>query len=63
MYKTSASLEDAGNEIGRLRAFTPGWLERESVFLHMEYKYLYAVLKAGLYERFYEDLRTTLIPF
>lgn len=63
MYKTSVSLDKTGHEIGRLRAFTPGWLERESVFLHMEYKYLYAMLKAGLHDRFYEDAKTALIPF
>lgn len=63
MYKTSGSLTDAGNDIGRLRAFTPGWLERESVFLHMEYKFLYAQLQAGLYDQFFEDMKTALIPF
>lgn len=63
MYKTSVSLEESSTEIGRLRAFTPGWLEREAVFLHMEYKYLYAMLQAGLYRQFFEDIRTMLVPF
>lgn len=63
MYKTSVSLEDSSPEIGRLRAFTPGWLEREAVFLHMEYKYLYAMLRAGLYEQFFSDITTMLVPF
>ena len=63
MYKTSVPLGDTSGEVGRLKAFTPGWLEREAVFLHMEYKYLYSMLEAGLYEQFYDDLRTTLIPF
>ncbi|OPJ65014.1 cellobiose phosphorylase [Clostridium oryzae] len=63
MYKTSVSLENLPNEIGRLRAFTPGWLERESIFLHMEYKYLLAMLKAGLYDEFYKDIETALVPF
>lgn len=63
MYKTSVSLEGESDEIGRMRAFTPGWLERESIFLHMSYKYLLSVLKAGLYEPFFEELRTSLIPF
>lgn len=52
MYKTSVSLDGESQEIGRIRAFTPGWLERESVFLHMSYKYLLALLKSGLYEQF-----------
>src|SRR5699024_6245089 len=38
-------------------------LENESIFLHMEYKYLLEILKAGLYEEFYEDIETMLIPF
>ncbi len=63
MYKTSAPLEGESPEIGRLRAFTPGWLERESVFLHMEYKYLLSLLTSGLYEEFYSDIQTALIPF
>ena len=63
MYKVNASLEDQPHEIGRARAFTPGWLENESIWLHMEYKYLLEVLKAGLYEEFYEDYRDALIPF
>lgn len=63
MYKTSVSLEEESHEIGRIRAFTPGWQERESVFLHMSYKYLLAVLKAGLYEEFFRDLETSLVPF
>jgi hypothetical protein len=50
-------------ENGRIRAFTPGWLERESIFLHMEYKYLYGMQTAGLWESFYEELVNTLIPF
>lgn len=63
MYKTSAPLAGTSDEIGRIKAFTPGWLEREAVFLHMEYKYLYAMLRAGLYEQFYEDIKTMLVPF
>jgi hypothetical protein len=63
MYKTSAPMENTSFEVGRLLAFTPGWLEREAIFLHMEYKYLYAMLKAGLYEEFYEDIKTMLVPY
>jgi hypothetical protein len=63
MYKVNASLEKQSHEIGRARAFTPGWLENESIWLHMEYKYLLEVLKAGLYEEFFDDFSTVLIPF
>jgi len=57
-YQTSVSLEAFDNEIGRIRAFTPGWLERESNFLHMTYKYLLGLFKAGLYEEFYREIQT-----
>jgi hypothetical protein len=63
MYKTSAPLDDEAIEIGRIRAFTPGWLERESVFLHMTYKYLLGLLKAGAYEAYMEAMASNLIPF
>jgi hypothetical protein len=63
MYQTSVSLEAESNEIGRMRAFTPGWLERESNFLHMTYKYLLAILKSGLYDQYYGELKTSLVPF
>lgn len=63
MYKTSESIEGISMENGRVRAFTPGWLERESVFLHMEYKYFLGMLKAGLYDRFYEAIQDALIPY
>ncbi len=63
MYKVTAALADMPEEIGRCRVFTPGWLENESIWLHMEYKYLLEVLSAGLCEEFYDDFRKALIPF
>ncbi|MCD4687403.1 MAG: cellobiose phosphorylase [Anaerolineae bacterium] len=63
MYKVNAPLGDQPTDIGRARAFTPGWLENESIWLHMEYKYLLALLKAKLFEAFYADFRNVLVPF
>jgi len=63
MYKTSVPIGHISMENGRIRAFTAGWLERESIFLHMEYKYLLSMLRAGLYEQFYEDIKSAMIPF
>ncbi len=63
MYKVNASLAGQPASIGRARAFTPGWLENESIWLHMEYKYLLEVLKAGLSPEFFEDFQRVLIPF
>ncbi len=61
MYKTSVPLDEMPYDIGRIRAFTPGWLERESNFLHMSYKYLLETLKNGLYEEFLSDSETMLV--
>ena len=63
MYKVNAPLSKMSYEIGRCRAFSPGWLENESIWLHMEYKYLLEVLKSGLYEQYFEDLKTMGVPF
>lgn len=63
MYKVNASLQNASYELGRARAFTPGWLENESIWLHMEYKYLLELLHAQLYEEFAEDFHHAAIPF
>ncbi|HKL60901.1 MAG TPA: hypothetical protein VJY66_00815 [Acholeplasma sp.] len=62
-YQTSRPLDSYSNEIGRIRAFTKGWLERESNFLHMTYKYLLGVLKSGLYEDFYNEIPTNMVCF
>ena len=63
MYKVNASLKEASYEIGRARAFTPGWLENESIWLHMEYKYLLELLRSGMYEEFFADFHKAAIPF
>lgn len=63
MYKINASLEQASYELGRARAFTPGWLENESIWLHMEYKYLLELLRSGMYREFFEDFHKAAVPF
>lgn len=63
MYKVNAALDAESLEIGRARVFAPGWLENESIWLHMEYKWLLEVLKAGLHAEFFRDLRRALVPF
>lgn len=63
MYKVTASLNSMPEEIGRCRVFTPGWLENESIWLHMEYKYILELLKAGLTDEFYAEFKNVLVPF
>lgn len=35
MYKISESLQGQPEELGRMLAFPPGWLENESIWMHM----------------------------
>ncbi|MBU0547705.1 MAG: cellobiose phosphorylase [Candidatus Omnitrophica bacterium] len=63
MYKVTAPLDSMPEEIGRCRIFTPGWLENESIWLHMEYKYILEILKTGLIKEFYSEFKNILIPF
>lgn len=62
MYKICAPLDDVSLEIGRIASFPPGCLENESIWLHMEYKYLHALLESKQYELFLEGFNTMLIP-
>ena len=63
MYKLNINITAESEEIGRTRVFPRGWLENESIWLHMEYKYLLELLRQGLYDEFYQDLATCCIPF
>lgn len=63
MYRVNASLSKETEEIGRTRIFPSGWLENESVWLHMEYKYLLELLRVGLYEDFFKDAKQCFVPF
>jgi hypothetical protein len=63
MYKVNAPLEREPLEIGRARIFPAGWLENESIWLHMEYKYLLELLKAGMHEEFFADFKNAAVPF
>ncbi|MFO7660670.1 MAG: hypothetical protein R6V77_07135 [Candidatus Cloacimonadaceae bacterium] len=63
MYKVNESLQDQPMEIGRARTFSPGWFENESIWLHMEYKYMLELLRNGLYTEFYRDFKNVFVPF
>jgi hypothetical protein len=63
MYRVCDSLVSESTEIGRCRIFTPGWLEHQSIWLHMAYKYLLELLRCELFEEFYEEFFASLIPF
>ncbi len=63
MYKVNGYLSKETEEIGRCKVFPRGWLENESIWLHMEYKYLLEVLRSGLYEDFYRDFKNCIVAF
>ena len=63
MYKLSETLESMGQDVGRTKAFTPGWLENQSIWLHMSYKFYLELLRGGLYTEFYNEISTGLVPF
>ena len=63
MYKVNAPLKDQPIEICRAIAFIPGWLENESIWLHMEYEYMLELIRRGLYEEFYQDFKKVIVAF
>jgi hypothetical protein len=63
MYRVNAPLDAESFEIGRGRIFSPGWLENESIFLHMHYKFMLETLRSGLADEFYADLQRGLVAF
>ena len=63
MFTISESLATMGQDVGRMMAFSAGWLENQSVWLHMSYKFYLELLRGGLYEEFYKEIETGLVPF
>jgi hypothetical protein len=63
MFKLNVPLLKESFEIGRNKVFTPGWLENESIFLHMAYKFLVEELRSGLVDEFFEDFKHQCVAF
>lgn len=63
MFKVSESLAEETFEIGRVKAWPAGWIENESVYTHMVYKFLLEVLRSGLATEYFRDVKTHLTPF
>ena len=63
MYKVNADLSKESDEIGRTRIFPAGWLENESIWLHMEYKYFLELLRGGLVKEFFTEAHSAMVPF
>ena len=63
MFRVNTPLDSESFEIGRSKIFSPGWLENESIFLHMHYKFLLETLRSGLASEYFEDLKRGLVAF
>lgn len=64
MYFLSASLKGQSYDMGRQIAFAPGWLENQSIWLHMSYKYYLELLRGKLYEQFFSEMKGGgILPF
>jgi hypothetical protein len=63
MFKLNAPLVKESYEIGRNKIFSPGWLENESIFLHMHYKFLLELLRSGLVQEFYREMKSGIVAF
>jgi hypothetical protein len=63
MYRLNAPLGDNALELGRIGVFNYGWLENGSVFLHMHYKFVLEMIRAGLAGEFYDQIERLLVAF
>jgi hypothetical protein len=64
MYTISASLISQSLELGRETAFPAGWLENQSVWLHMSYKFYLELLRNELYDEFFLEMESGgMLPF
>lgn len=64
MYTISASLKGQSFDMGREMAFASGWLENQSVWLHMSYKFYLELLRHGLFHEFYSEMTSGgMLPF
>lgn len=63
MYRLNAPLGEQALDLGRIGVFNYGWLENGSIFLHMHYKFVLEMLRAGLVDEFYANIEQLLVAF
>lgn len=64
MYTISAPLNGQSIDMGREMAFAPGWLENQSVWVHMSYKFYLELLRHELYDEFFDEMSSGgMLPF
>lgn len=50
--------------MGRMLAFAPGWLENESVWMHMSYKFYLELLRKDLFDEYFTEMTSGgILPF
>ena len=63
-FTVSASLVGQSIDMGRMMAFSPGWLENQSIWTHMSYKFYLQLLRGKLYDVFFSELTGGgMLPF
>jgi hypothetical protein len=63
MYRLNERLGENALDLGRIGVFNYGWLENGSIFLHMHYKFVLEMVRAGLIEEFYGQIENLLVAF
>ena len=65
MYYLSSSLEGQTFDMGRQIAFAPGWLENQSIWMHMSYKYYLQLIRGKMYKEFFTEMKEYggILPF
>lgn len=64
MYFLSASLKGQTYDMGRQISFSPGWLENQSIWMHMSYKYYLQLIRGKLYDDFFSEMKGGgILPF
>ena len=64
MYYLSASLKGQSFDMGRQMAFSPGWLENQSIWMHMSYKYYLQLIRGKMYKQFFSEMKDGgVLPF
>lgn len=64
MYFLSASLKGQTYDMGRQIAFAPGWLENQSIWMHMSYKYYLQLIRGKLFDEFFSEMKGGgILPF
>lgn len=63
MYTLSSTLEGQSYDMGRMAGFAPGWLENQSVWLDLSYKYYLEMIKKNLFDQFFDEMKNGMLPF